>query len=234
MILYGASGHCKVIIDILEALQIPIDFIVDDNPVITELLGYEVRRNSGVYDEAIVAIGACEIRRQIVRSIRVRRYPTVIHPTAIISPRAAIGCGTVVMQGAIVQSSAAIGSHNIINTGASVEHDCRLSDFVHIASHATLTGGVQIGEGTWIGAGSVIRQGITIGAGTMIGAGSVVVKDIPANVVAFGNPCRVIREIDKTNKYMAKNQNVAIDLRGGVIYRSVFVPCNLNSMSYAA
>ena len=114
-----------------------------------------------------------------------------------------------------MQSSAAIGSHNIINTGASVGHDCRLSDFVHIASHATLTGGVQIGEGTWIGAGSVIRQGITIGAGTMIGAGSVVVKDIPANVVAFGNPCRVIREIDKTNKYMAKNQNVAIDLRGG-------------------
>ena len=68
MILYGASGHAKVIIDILEANGQKIDFIVDDNPALTELLGYEVRRNTGEYDEAIISIGSCEIRKKVVPS----------------------------------------------------------------------------------------------------------------------------------------------------------------------
>ncbi len=55
---------------------------------------------------------------------------------------------------------------------------------------------VTIGDGCWIGANGVVLPGVTIGAGTVIGAGSVVTKDIPANVVAAGNPCRVIREIN--------------------------------------
>ena len=54
---------------------------------------------------------------------------------------------------------------------------------------------VTIGNNVWIGAGSVILPGVTIGDNTVIGAGSVVTKDIPANVVAVGNPCRVMREI---------------------------------------
>ena len=54
---------------------------------------------------------------------------------------------------------------------------------------------VTIGNNVWIGAGSVILPGVTIGENTVIGAGSVVTKDIPANVVAVGNPCRVMREI---------------------------------------
>ena len=191
MVLYGASGHCRVVIDILEALGIPIDFIVDDNPELNELLGYEVRRNLGKYSEVIVTIGQNWTRKRVVEQIEVERYVTAIHPTAIVSPRATVDIGSVVMQGAIIQSSAHIGKHCIINTGASVGHDVRVGDYVHIASHATVTGGVEIGEGTWIGAGSVIRQGVHIGAWTMIGAGSVVVEDIPDGVVAFGNKCVV-------------------------------------------
>lgn len=195
MILYGASGHAKVIIDILEANGIEIDYIVDDNPAIVELLGYEVRRNSGAYDEAIISIGSNEIRRKVTNAINVGRYITAIHPMAIVSPRAVIGDGTVIMQGAIIQSSAHIGSHCIVNTGASVGHDCVMSDYVHVAPHATLAGNVCVGEGTWIGAGTVVRQGVSVGTNCMIGAGSVVVRDIPDNVVAYGNPCRIVRQI---------------------------------------
>ena len=54
---------------------------------------------------------------------------------------------------------------------------------------------VRIGSNVWIGAGSVILPGVTIGDGSVIGAGSVVTRDLPANVVAYGNPCRVAREI---------------------------------------
>ena len=68
---------------------------------------------------------------------------------------------------------------------------------------------VRIGENVWIGAGSVIVPGVTIGKNSVIGAGSVVVKDIPENVVAVGNPCRVLREIgDHDREYFYKNEKI--------------------------
>lgn len=59
---------------------------------------------------------------------------------------------------------------------------------------------VHIGRNVWIGAGALIMPGVTIGDNSVIGAGSVVTKDIPANVVAVGNPCRVMREIGEHDK----------------------------------
>ena len=67
---------------------------------------------------------------------------------------------------------------------------------------------VKIGRNVWIGAGAIIVPGVTIGDNTVIGAGSVVTKDIPANVVAVGNPCRVMREInDHDKEYYYKQKN---------------------------
>ena len=59
---------------------------------------------------------------------------------------------------------------------------------------------IRIGKNCWIGAGAVILPGVTIGDNTVIGAGSIVTKDIPANVVAVGNPCKVLREIGEHDK----------------------------------
>lgn len=68
---------------------------------------------------------------------------------------------------------------------------------------------VHIGECCWIGAGAVIMPGVTIGDNTVIGAGSIVTKDIPANVVAVGNPCRVMREInDHDKEYYYKDRRI--------------------------
>lgn len=224
MIIYGASGHAKVVLDILEACGKKVDFIVDDNPELNELLGYPVRRNTGSYDEAIIAIGSGSIRKKIVETLDVGNYPVAIHPGALVSPRATVGEGTVVMQGAIVQSCVKLGRHCIINTGASVDHDCEISDFVHVAPHATLSGAVKVGAGTWIGVGAVVKQGVTIGANCMIGAGSVVVKDIPDNVTAYGNPCRV-----KTNTSDMDNKNLK---SGGA--RIIFTLSEDRRWSYAA
>lgn len=70
---------------------------------------------------------------------------------------------------------------------------------------------VHIGNNVWIGAQSVILPGVTIGDNTVIGAGSVVTKDIPENCVAFGNPCKVIREIsDRDKKYYYKDMEIDI------------------------
>ena len=66
---------------------------------------------------------------------------------------------------------------------------------------------VYIGENVWIGAGAIIVPGVHVGKNSVIGAGSVVTKDIPENVVAVGNPCRVLREISKRDKqYFCKNE----------------------------
>ena len=68
---------------------------------------------------------------------------------------------------------------------------------------------VHIGKNCWLGAGVMVLPGVTIGDNTVIGAGSVVTKDIPSNVVAVGNPCRVLREINEHDKkYYFKNRKI--------------------------
>ena len=70
---------------------------------------------------------------------------------------------------------------------------------------------VRIGENVWVGAGAVILPGVTIGDNSVIGAGSVVTRDIPANVVAVGNPCRVLREIgERDRKFYYKEREIDI------------------------
>ena len=72
---------------------------------------------------------------------------------------------------------------------------------------------VRIGNNVWIGANSVILPGVTIGDNTVIGAGSVVTKDIPANVVAVGNPCRVLREIgEKDREFYYKDRRIDVEI----------------------
>jgi sugar O-acyltransferase (sialic acid O-acetyltransferase NeuD family) len=195
VVLYGAGGHCKVVIDILESLGVPIGCLVDDGFIGDNFMGYEVRKNTGVYGKAVITIGACGTRKLIVDRIVVSKYFTAIHPSAIVSNRAVVKEGTVVMQGAIIQSCAVVGRHNIINTGASIDHDCYVGDYVHVSPHSTLCGNVFVDEGSWIGAGSTIISGIRIGKWSVIGAGSVVTRDIPDNVLAFGNRCEIIKNI---------------------------------------
>lgn len=194
MYLYGASGHSKVIIDILESNHISIEGLYDDNVLLHELLGYSVLRADNVKGPLIVSVGNNKIRRDIVNSLQIN-FGIAIHPSAIISKRSIVGEGAVVMQGAIIQSCAKIGKHCIINTGVSVDHDCQVDDFVHISPHATLCGNVAVGEGSWVGAGTTILPGVKIGKWSVIGAGSVVSKDIPDHVLATGNRCKIIKSI---------------------------------------
>lgn len=72
---------------------------------------------------------------------------------------------------------------------------------------------VHIGTNVWIGAGAVILPGVTIGDNTVIGAGSIVTKDIPSNVVAVGNPCRVLREVSEHDReYYFRNRRIDLPI----------------------
>lgn len=197
MILYGASGHAKVIIEILEKQGIPVSFLVDTNPEIKEVIGYKVftsQKEAGTApdDEIIIAIGNNAVRKKLAGNI-MQNFGRGIHPSAIISARSSIGAGTVVMAGAIVNSAASVGEHVILNTGCVVDHDCILGDFVHISPNAALAGDVAVGEGTHVGIGASVIQGCKIGKWCTIGAGAVVIRDVPDYAVVVGNPGRVIK-----------------------------------------
>ncbi len=116
--------------------------------------------------------------------------PPLIHPSAVVSPTARIGAGTVVMAGAIINARAEIGEDCIINTGAIVEHDCILDDGVHAAPRSVMGGTCRIGKATLFGIGSSMRPGTTIGANVVVGAGSTVVSAIADGLTVVGNPAR--------------------------------------------
>ncbi len=193
MYLYGASGHAKVILDILQASNVKVVALIDDNENINELNNHKVLHGITDASPIIVSIGANSIRKKIVEKL-IGTFAVAIHPSAIVSPTAKINKGSVIMQGAIIQSDAIVGEHCIVNTGASIDHECVIENFVHVSPGAVLCGNVSIGEGSWIGAGAVVIPGVKIGKWSIIGAGSVVTKDIPDGVIAYGNPCKVIRK----------------------------------------
>lgn len=190
--LFGASGHAKVIMDIVNAQGDKVGRLYDDTPHCADIHGISVYRpiDTAVNGPLIISIGSNQVRKSISERYQLE-YATAIHPQSIVSSSVSIGSGTVIMQNAIIQSDAIIGKHCIINSGASIDHECHIEDFVHISPHATLCGNVFIGEGSWIGAGAILIPGVRIGKWCTIGAGSVVVRDIPDGMTAFGNPCKV-------------------------------------------
>lgn len=196
MLLYGGSGHAKVIIDCLLAHGIPVQGIFDDNPALTQLLDFPVvgaYRHTHLPNELLlIAIGNNTIRQKIASLVQ-HPFGRIAHPSAIVSDFASIGEGTVIFHSSVVQASVVAGKHCIINTAASVDHDCILEDFVHISPNATLSGNVQVGEGTHIGAGATVIPGINIGKWCVIGAGAVVTKNIPDFATAVGIPASVIK-----------------------------------------
>lgn len=197
MYLYGAGGHAKVILDILETQNVEAEGIIDDSKE-GEFMGVRILRGWQKYcSPIIISIGNNDVRRKIAERLTHESvaFGTAVHPSAVVSHHAEIGEGSVIMQGSVIQSCAHIGRHCIVNTCASVDHDCVIGDYAHISPHATLCGNVSVGEGSWVGAGSVVIPGVKIGRWSVVGAGSVVCRDIPDGVVAYGSPCRVIRKI---------------------------------------
>ncbi len=196
MNIYGASGHAKVIIEIMDSIGCPIEIIIDDDKNITEVLNHpvvhsfpEAALNSGT----VIAIGNNRIRKSVADGFKGEIQEAIIHNAASVSKSVKLGRGTVVMANASINAETVIGNHCIINTGSTVEHDCEIGDFVHISPNAALAGGVKVGEGSHIGIGAVVIPGIKIGRWTTIGAGAVIIKNIPDFATVVGNPGKIIK-----------------------------------------
>lgn len=196
IVLFGASGHCKVVVDILQSNAEFVSAIIDDNPRTAELLGIKIfhsdNYNFSEESKLLIAIGDNAIRKAIAQKLETD-FHVAIHPKAVVSNYATIGKGTIIAPGVIINADATIGKHCIINTAAIVEHDCVIEDYVHLSPNSALAGGVSVGEGTHIGIGAKVIQGIKIGKWATIGAGAVIIKDVPDFAVVVGNPGRIIK-----------------------------------------
>lgn len=146
----------------------------------------------------VVAIGNPIVKKKIINNINNRYvdYPTIIHPTVLIGDPSyvKIGKGCIICANNIITTNIEIGDFVILNLACTVGHDTTIGDYAAFMPTCNISGEVIINECVYCGTGVKIINQIEIGKNSIIGAGSVVVKDIPDGVVAYGNPCKVIRE----------------------------------------
>lgn len=210
LIIWGASGHARVVADIVRLTKryTVFGFLddIDDSRKGTifcgaKILGgqeqFETLKNNNI-SNFILGFGDCEAR--LALSIKLTDFGftliTVIHPSAVIASDVIIGSGSTIMAGVVVNSGTVINENVIINTSASIDHDCVIEKGVHISPGVHVGGGVTIGTGTWIGIGAIIKNKIEIGHNVVVGAGAVVLNDIPDGVTAFGVPAKVFKKGD--------------------------------------
>jgi len=195
--LYGAGGHAKVIIEILQAQNVSEIAAIDEHkegtvlnvPITCKSIPGKLKPE----DKIIVAIGSNHVRKRISEQRADVRYAKAVHPSCNISPSASIGVGTVAMAGVSVNADAVVGEHAILNTNCCVDHDCKIGSYTHISPNAALAGNVEVGEGSQVGIGASVIPGIKIGKWATIGAGTVIVNDVPDYAVVAGNPGRIIK-----------------------------------------
>jgi sugar O-acyltransferase (sialic acid O-acetyltransferase NeuD family) len=206
---YGASGHGKVVADILiSEHETEFAGFLDDREELkgTTVMGFPVVGNwEWLCQEAsgsrvAVALGIGESHSRQLLAARCKCWEieilTPVHPAATVSHSARLGPGTVVMAGAIINPDANVGAGVIVNTGAILEHDVEVGDYAHVAPNAAIGGASRLGAFSHLGLGAVVLQCITIGSHTIVGAGAVVVRNLPDQIVAIGVPARIHRRLE--------------------------------------
>lgn len=162
---------------------------------------FESNRDLGVHFGVFHSNGKYLLYHHFLEKHRINkeRYLNFIHSTVYFAPSSKVKSGTFIEPMSVVSSMCDIGFGVTIKRSASVGHHAKAGDYVNINPGAVIAGYVTIGEGTEIGVGAVISNNVTIGKRCLIGAGSVVTRDIPDGVIAFENPCKVVRENEKWN-----------------------------------
>lgn len=207
VIIIGAGGHAKVLLEILQLTGSEIVGLTDLDPKKagqciygSTILGADQSVLGRKPQEIILVNGVgstetMDARKEVFERFTNQGYEfaTVVHPSAIISSKSELGAGVQVMAGAVVQPDAGISANCIINTGAIVEHDCRIGAHVHIAPGATLSGGVVVGAQTHIGTGATIVQGVIVGEKCTVAAGAVVLGNVSDGAKVAGVPAKEIK-----------------------------------------
>lgn len=212
IVIIGSGQHCNVVLYNLRAqgkyevacildsastlLKKQVDDIVVEHYDNGDVQRLEEIRNKYQTNKFFIGFGAMKYRRSVFDFFCQHGWEPVniIHPDAVVSPTARLGKGILIEAGCLITPSPVIGDNVVVNTGSQVNHDNVVEDHVYIASGVVLSGGVTIKTNTLLDDGVIVTLGKTVGSNCVIGAGAVVTKDIPDNVVAFGSPCKAIRD----------------------------------------
>ena len=140
--------------------------------------------------------GEAVYRKQIYQKLKESGcvFTNIVHPNVYLDEYDFIQDGAIITEGNVLGGNIHIGKCTYVSLACILGHDVVLEDFVTLSQYVNLSGSVHNGEGNYIGTGTVIRDEVTIGKNCIIGMGSLVTRDIPDNVVAYGSPCRVVRE----------------------------------------
>jgi len=195
LIVYGAGGHGKALIDLIRTIGThPIAGIVDDDPAASSsimevpLLGggniLEFLIDKGIHlaVNAVGGIGNINSRIKVFERLAQAGFscPALVHPTAFVEQSASLADGVQVMPHAYVGSEARLGFGAIVNTGAIVSHDCILGEYANLSPGAILAGEVSVGSAALIGMGVTVNLRVKVGERARIGNGATVKLDVPA------------------------------------------------------
>lgn len=217
VVLFGASGHAKVAIDIFErsGKYKILGLLVSDKRHKEGVFGYGILGDLSEVPSLLehtpdlhffVAIGDNWTRSLITKQLLAIdaniEFANAIHPDAVIGRNVVLGRGVMVMAGSIINADSTIGDFTIVNTKSSVGHECVLEDFCSLAPNSTLAGNVRIGGHSAISPSATILNGRTIGEHSVVGAGALLLEDVGDLCVYYGLPAKFIRSRKKGDKYL--------------------------------
>jgi len=123
------------------------------------------------------------------------RFATIIHPTAVVSDKATLGFGVVLMPLTLVSPDVTLGDHTQLYAQSFVGHDTNVGEMVFVANNASVGGRITISKGAHIGSNSSIVERLHIGEFSIVGLGAVVLQDVAPYEKAVGNPARIIGKV---------------------------------------
>lgn len=202
MVIAGAGGHAREIIDLLTVAEREQTYFFDnirtDSPLticnIPVLSSIPLLAEQFASDPRfLLGTGSPESRRFLFDLFTKAGgvATTIIADTAFVSGiETSIGEGSNVMAFAFISNSVHIGIGTLINTRANIHHDVKVGSFCEIGPGAVLLGAAEVGNETMIGAGTVVLPKVKVGTGVKIGAGSVVTRDVPDGMTVKGVPAK--------------------------------------------
>lgn len=207
ILILGAGGHGRVILDIL--LQTGCHDVagfldnnpdihgrrVDGIPVLGSIHELPLLADQFSIDGVIIAIGDNGVRRGLARQIEATGLDLInaIHPSAALARNATLGRNVVVAAGVVVCAHCQIGDSVILNTGCIIDHQTMIGEGSHICPGVRIAGRVKVEPGVFIGIGATVVPKITLGCEAIVGAGAVVIEDVPSLATVVGVPARSIK-----------------------------------------